>query len=147
MEVHIIAFSPDAFSRTRAATLCPAQRRDRVCVAGTDLGGVPRLASVEVAVILPRTAAGKYLGRLGGVFTRSHLAVESLSTYGARLVAIRSLSEVSEAYRAVCDNRMSSHASSSSALNRSTSTASTTFLGKEFQWLINWCSQLASYKR
>ena len=35
--------------------------------------------------------------------------------------------------RAVCEKRKSSHASPSSALNCSTSLASTTFLGKEFQ--------------
>ena len=62
------------------------------------------------------------------------LAIESLSTYSTRLVAFRSLSRgIWGLYRAVCKKRMSFHASSSSALNCSTSRASTTLFGKEFQ--------------
>ena len=64
------------------------------------------------------------------IHLKTFLAVESLSTYGAHLVVFRSLSEVSEACRAVCKNWMCYHVSSSSALNCFTSLASTTFLAK-----------------
>ena len=66
------------------------------------------------------------------VFTWSRLAIESRLTYIALTFLLSGhFREVSEAfYRAVCKNRMSFHASSSSALNCSTSLASTTLLGK-----------------